>query len=383
MPAGLPVRRMSSGESMASFDVCVIGTGNWGTTLAILEANSGRRTVLCARDPDRASRIVDTGENTASLPGVPVPASLAVVDGYASAGRSAYVLLAVPSEHVRATCRALKSRIGAAQTIVSAVKGLELGTGLRISEVIRSELGPLPDLCVLSGPNLAREIASALPAAAVLACPDGAVAAKCAARIGTRHFRLYTSEDTIGVELGGALKNVIALAAGICDGLGMGTNGKAGIVTRGMAEIARLGKACGADPLTFAGLSGYGDLFATCVSPLSRNHHVGELIGRGGRLEDVLAGMTMVAEGVRTAPAAQILAARMGVELPITNEVCAVLFEDKNPRTAMDDLLSRLAARDEQSSRPHERSGRTGIQASDKEGSPRTRRAATLSHEEK
>jgi len=172
--------------------------------------------------------------------------------------------------------------------------------------------------------------------------------------LGTRHFRLYTSEDIVGVELGGALKNVVAIAAGICDGLGMGTNGKAGIVTRGMAEIVRLGQACGADPLTFSGLSGYGDLFATCVSPLSRNHYVGELIGRGNNLQDILAGMTMVAEGVHTAKAAQVLAARMDVELPITAEVCAVLFDGKEPRSAMEDLLSRLAAQHEHTSLPRE-----------------------------
>jgi glycerol-3-phosphate dehydrogenase (NAD(P)+) len=325
----------------------VIGSGNWGTTLAILEANSGRRTALCTRDPNRARRIREVGENTDSLPGVPIPPSLTVVSDYAAAASAEFVLVAVPSEHVRETCARLRPHIRPSQAIVSVIKGLETGTGLRISEVMRSELGLLPKLCVLSGPNLAREIAADLPAAAVLACSKRTVATHCAARIGTRHYRLYTSEDVIGVELGGALKNVVAIAAGICDGLGMGTNGKAGIVTRGMAEIVRLGQACGADPATFAGLSGYGDVFATCVSPLSRNHYVGELIGRGSTLQDVLAGMSMVAEGVRTAQAAKVLAERMRVELPITNEVCAVLFEGKDPRAALDALLSRVSARDE------------------------------------
>ena len=161
--------------------------------------------------------------------------------------------------------------------------------------------------------------------------------------LATRLFRLYTAADVIGVELGGSLKNVVALAAGICDGLGMGVNGKAAIVTRGMAEIVRLGRACGANPLTFAGMSGYGDLFATCVSSTSRNHFVGERIGQGYSLAEIRAGMTMVAEGVTTAPAARTLSGRLGVEMPITDQVCAVLFEGKDPRDAMDDLLSRLA----------------------------------------
>ena len=345
---------MADAACPGDFDVCVIGSGNWGTTLAILEADGGRRTVLCTRDPERARRILAAGQNSASLPGVPLPPSLKVVGGYEAAASSARVVLAVPSEHVRAACKSLRLHLSGRQPLVSAVKGLERGTGLRISEIIESELGPLPDLCVLSGPNLAGEIASGLPAASVLACSNPVTASECAAMLGTRHFRLYTSEDVVGVELGGALKNVVAIAAGICDGLGMGTNGKAGIVTRGMAEIVRLGQACGADPLTFSGLSGYGDLFATCVSPLSRNHHVGELIGRGNSLQEILAGMTMVAEGVQTAKAAQVLAARMGVELPITAEVCAVLFDGKEPRAAMDDLLSRLAARNEHTSLPRE-----------------------------
>ena len=342
---------MSAAERTSEFDICVVGSGNWGTTLAILEADSGRRTVLCTRDPARAARILADRENVASLPGVPIPCSLSVVGGYSPVAVADCIVVAVPSEHIRATCTALRPHLPPSRPLVCATNGLETGTGLRVSEVMQAELGPLPELCVLSGPNLAREIAAGLPAAAVLACTDRAVAADCAALIGTRRYRLYTSEDIVGVELGGSLKNVVALAAGICDGLGMGTNGKAGIVTRGMAEIVRLGQACGADPRTFAGLSGYGDLFATCVSPLSRNHYVGELIGRGQSLEEVLSSMTMVAEGVHTARAALVLAARRGVEMPITNEVCAVLFQGKEPGAAMDALLSRLV-RDEQTGKP-------------------------------
>jgi glycerol-3-phosphate dehydrogenase (NAD(P)+) len=331
--------------------VCVVGSGNWGTTLAIMQTQAGRRTVLCTRDAARARRINDHGENIDSLPGVPVPRELVVEAGYDAAETANYLVVAVPSSHLREMCGALKSHLGHKPSLVSATKGLESETGLRVSEVLASELGSLPSLCVLSGPNLAGEIASGLPAAAVVACSDRAIAADCAAAIGTRRFRLYTSGDVVGVELGGALKNVVALAAGICDGLGMGTNGKAAIVTRGMAEIVRLGQACGADPLTFAGLSGYGDLFATCVSNLSRNHYVGVQIGRGKSLEETLLGMTMVAEGINTAVAATTLAKRYKVELPITNEVCAVLFARKDPQMAMQDLLSRHM-RDEQTGLP-------------------------------
>jgi glycerol-3-phosphate dehydrogenase (NAD(P)+) len=332
-------------------DICVVGSGNWGTTLAIMQCQAGRRTVLCTRDAARAQRILEQGENTESLPGIPIPSDLRVVAGYAAAEHADYVLVAVPSVHIRAVCRALRPHLGSGPAMVSAAKGLETRTGLRVSEMMLSELGEVRKLCVLSGPNLAREIATGLPAAAVLACADRAIAVACAAAIGTRLFRLYTSEDVIGVELGGALKNVVALAAGICDGLEMGSNGKAAIVTRGMAEIVRLGQACGADPLTFAGLSGYGDLFATCNSALSRNHYVGEQLGRGQPLPRILSSMTMVAEGINTAQAARDLAARHKVELPITNEILAVLFHGKEPRAAMDDLLSRLM-RDEQTGLP-------------------------------
>jgi len=333
------------------FDICVVGSGNWGTTLAIMQALAGRRTVLCTRDPLRAEHILTRRENIESLPGIPIPSDLSVVAGYAAATEANYVVLAIPSAHVRTTCRALAPFLLRDSVIVSAAKGLETNTGLRVSEVIRSELGDTQRLCVLSGPNLARELASGLPAASVLACADRSVASECSAAIGTRLFRLYTSEDVIGVELGGALKNVVAVAAGVCDGLEMGTNGKAAIVTRGMAEIARLGQACGADPLTFAGLSGYGDLFATCNSALSRNHHVGEQLGKGKRLEDVLASMTMVAEGVNTSRAARVLAERHHVEMPIAAEVYEVLFQGKEPGVAMRDLLSR-STRDEQTGLP-------------------------------
>lgn len=327
-----------------TYDVAIAGAGNWGTTLAIMQAQAGRTVLLCTRDAAQADSLRRDGENRRSLPGYRFPAGLAVDAGFDHVANAGVALIAVASDYLRATCRRLAPVLGPVHHVVTATKGLEEGSALRMSQVIGQEL---PDhartVCVLSGPNLASEIAAGLPAASVLASADGEAAQAMAGLLGTRRFRLYTSDDVTGVELGGALKNVVALAAGICDGLQMGVNGKAAIVTRGMAEIVRLGQACGAHPLTFAGLSGYGDLFATCVSSSSRNHYVGERIGRGASLSEVLAGMTMVAEGVRTAPAALTLAARHGVELPIIAQVCEVLFHGKDPRAAMDDLLSRLA----------------------------------------
>ncbi|MGH2389340.1 MAG: NAD(P)H-dependent glycerol-3-phosphate dehydrogenase, partial [Chloroflexota bacterium] len=327
--------------------IAVVGAGNWGTTLAVLQARAGRRVLLCARNEERAAQLDADRENRAWLAGIPFPEDLLLGSGYAAACAAPLIVIAVPSEHLRAACTALRPSLGRQSRLVSATKGLELGSGLRMSQVIAEVLPTAgAGLGVLSGPNLAGEIAAGLPAAAVLAGVDPTVTATSAEELSTRLFRLYTSDDVVGVELGGALKNVVALAAGICDGLEMGLNGKAAIVTRGMAEIVRLGTACGAQAATFAGLSGYGDLFATCVSPLSRNHSVGERLGRGASLAEIRADMTMVAEGVSTARAALSLASRLGVELPITEQVCEVLFADRDPRTAMDILLAR-SARDE------------------------------------
>ncbi|HVC81942.1 MAG TPA: NAD(P)H-dependent glycerol-3-phosphate dehydrogenase [Chloroflexota bacterium] len=327
--------------------LAIIGAGNWGTTLALLQARAGRPVLLCARTPERAARLAADRENRAWLPGVGFPPLLSVAAGYAEAARAELIVIAVPSEHLKAACGDLRLRIRPEHRLVSATKGLEVGSGKRVSTIIGEVLPEAAgDLCVLSGPNLAGEIAAGLPAAAVLA-GAGPSLGENAAALATRLFRLYTSDDLIGVELGGALKNVVALAAGICDGLRMGLNSKAAIVTRGMAEIVRLGVACGAQPATFAGLSGYGDLFATCVSPSSRNHSVGEQLGRGRSLEEIRREMTMVAEGVPTARAALVLAARHGVELPITEQVCEVLFGGRDPRSAMDALLSRSAGHED------------------------------------
>jgi glycerol-3-phosphate dehydrogenase (NAD(P)+) len=332
--------------------LAILGAGNWGTTLAIMQAEAGRAVVLCTHDAALAAMIEARRENARSLPGVRMPDAVRIQAGYAALSGVDMVVLAIASEHVRATCKQLQGILSSGTLLVSAAKGLETGSALRVSQVVAEELpASLPSFAVLSGPNLARELAAGLPAAAVVASADRDVAALGAISLATRLFRVYASDDVIGVELGGSLKNVVAIAAGICDGLGMGTNGKAAIVTRGLAEIVRLGVACGANPLTFAGLSGYGDLFATCVSSLSRNHYLGEEIGRGRPPREILATMTMVAEGVNTARAARVLAHRHQVELPIADQVYAVLFEGKNPLDAMQDLLARLA-RDERTGEP-------------------------------
>jgi glycerol-3-phosphate dehydrogenase (NAD(P)+) len=332
--------------------LAILGAGNWGTTLAVMQADAGREVVLCTHDAALAALIDERRENVRSLPGVRLSDAVRIQAGYRALSGASMVVLAIASEHVRATCRQLRGILDAGTLLVSAAKGLETGSALRVSEVVAEELPAcFPTLAVLSGPNLAGELAAGLPAAAVVASNDRDAAAQCALSLATRLFRIYASDDVIGVELGGSLKNVVAIAAGICDGLAMGTNGKAAIVTRGLAEIVRLGVACGANPLTFAGLSGYGDLFATCVSPLSRNHYLGEAIGRGRAPSEVLSSMTMVAEGVNTARAARVLATRHQVELPIADQVYAVLFEGKNPLDAMQDLLSRLA-RDERTGEP-------------------------------
>jgi glycerol-3-phosphate dehydrogenase (NAD(P)+) len=268
-------------------------------------------------------------ENSYSLPGVAFPDDLDVAAGFTAAASAGTVVIAVASEYLRTTGRLLAPAVPAGTVLVSVTKGLEHGSALRGSEVLAQEMPHFAArICVLSGPNLAGE--------------DRGLAAQAAGILGTRLFRLYTTDDLIGVELGGSLKNVVALAAGVCDGLGMGVNAKAAIVTRGMAEIVRLGVACGAHAQTFAGLSGFGDLFATCTSVSSRNHYVGEQLSHGRSLQAILDGMHMVAEGVATAPAALALAARYGIDLPITAEVCAVLFDGKEAGKAMDDLLARL-----------------------------------------
>lgn len=327
----------------------VIGTGAWGTTLALLAArqldedgSGGPDVMLWEHQPERAIEMARRRENMVFLPGHVFPPRLRITSDLpeALAGRD-IVLLVTPSQRVRENTRALKPHLMPGALVVCASKGLELGTHLRLSQVIAEELGPEVPVAALSGPNLAVEIVRGMPAAAVVAAPRSDVAERARVALTTPRYRIYTSDDVAGVELGGALKNIIALGVGISDGLGYGDNAKASIMTRGLAEMARLAVAAGAEPLTLAGLAGLGDLIATCSSPLSRNRTLGLELARGRRLEDVLAERRSVAEGVTTTRAALELAATLGVDLPITEQLSKVLFEGKDVRRVVSDLMER------------------------------------------
>jgi glycerol-3-phosphate dehydrogenase (NAD(P)+) len=320
--------------------VAVVGTGAWGTTLAVMVARS-EPVVLLARSAERAARLAAERRND-RLPGIELRSDVHVSADPADLGDAELVVVAVPSAHVRETVERIATSIPADAAVVSVVKGLERGSLLRMSEVI-VDAGSIDAtrVAVLSGPNLAREIAQRLPASAVVASEERSLAERVAARLARRRFRLYTNSDVLGVELCGALKNVIAIAAGAVDELGFGDNGKAGLMTRGLAEMTRLGIAMGANPLTFAGLAGIGDVIATCGSGLSRNHRLGVELAKGrswAEIEDSLGG---VAEGAYTVDAAIALARRHGVEMPIAQEVHNALFEGKSVQRCLIDLLAR------------------------------------------
>lgn len=324
--------------------VGVIGTGAWGTTLAIVLASKGFETTLWEHQAERAAQMERERQNGVFLPGIAFPFSLRVTNDIreAVAGRE-LVLLVTPSQRIRENTRALAPYLAPDAIILCCSKGLEVGSLKRMTEVIAEEL---PDtlaerVVALSGPNIAQEVARGLPSAAVVAGSQREIAEAARETLNTATFRVYTTNDVIGVELGGALKNIIALGAGACDGWGYGDNAKAAFMTRGMAEIARLGIASGANPLTFAGLAGVGDLIATCASPLSRNRHVGLEVAKGRPLDEVLAEMKSVAEGVSTTKAAYELSKRYGVEMPITATIHAILFEGKSARQGVIELMLR------------------------------------------
>lgn len=327
--------------------MAVIGTGAWGVTLAMLAARVNGRSLLLARTEAEAGAL-DGARESPRLPGVPFPAGLAVGAGGSALGVCDVVLCVVPAQTMRANLRAVAGHLRPDAVLVSASKGLEVGSAKRMSEVIAEELpgaGGAPPgawrIAALSGPNLAAEIAAGKAASTVVACADDGAARRVQAALMAPHLRVYTSADVTGVELGGALKNVIALGAGMADGLQAGDNGKASLITRGLAEIARLGKAAGAEPLTFSGLAGLGDLIATCMSGLSRNRTLGERLARGATLDEARAGTHQVAEGVPTTVAALQLARRYSVEMPITALMHRVLFEGLSPVEAGRALMQR------------------------------------------
>jgi glycerol-3-phosphate dehydrogenase (NAD(P)+) len=322
--------------------VAVVGAGAWGTTLARVIAAKEAVTLVC-HSPETAAQIAATRRNEARLPGVELPPRVtATADHEALADATDLVIFATPSAHLRATAHDCGPYLAQDADVLSVVKGLESGTVLRMSEVVAEAAGiPSSRIAALSGPNLAGEVARNLPASAVVAAADLALAERVAARVARRRFRLYVNEDILGVELCGALKNVIAIAAGAADALGFGDNGKAGLLTRGLAEMTRLGIAAGANPLTFAGLAGMGDLIATCGSELSRNHRLGEELAKGRTWTDIEGTLPGTAEGAYTVRAALGLAARFGVEMPIAREVERALFEGKSVQRCLVDLLAR------------------------------------------
>jgi len=321
--------------------IAVLGDGGWGTALAILLHKKGYDVTLWSPFPEYAETLKEKRENVKYLPGIPIPGELPITsDLEEGCSRAAVIILVTPSHHLRSVCQRAKPFIGPEHIIVSATKGLEEKTSLRMSEVIQAVLGDV-NVAVLSGPTLAREVATGHPTAATVSSTSPSLARTVQNILMTETFRIYTNPDMIGVELGGSLKNVIAIAAGIVDGMGLGANTKSALLTRGLVEMARLGEAMGADRRTFSGLAGLGDLFTTAVSDLSRNHNFGFQVGRGVPVEEAKASTDMVIEGIRTAKAAAELARKHHVEMPIATEAYRVIYEGKDPREAIATLMSR------------------------------------------
>jgi glycerol-3-phosphate dehydrogenase (NAD(P)+) len=324
--------------------VAVIGAGSWGTAFAGITAGNGVDTILWARREELAEAISLRHQNTDYLPGVELPPALAATHDLERALSGATVaVMGVPSHALRSIFKDVAGLLDGDVPVVSLVKGIEQESLKRMSEVLVEEADLSPErIAVLSGPNLAKEIVQRQPSATVVACADEDRATELQDVFMAPHFRVYTNNDVVGCELGGAMKNVIAIAAGIADGMGFGDNAKASLITRGLAEIARLGVRLGGDPLTFSGLAGMGDLVATCISPLSRNRTVGEQLGKGRNLDDVIAEMHMVAEGVKTSRPLCALAEKAGVEVPIAEHVVRVLYED----VPVEDMVRSLMLRE-------------------------------------
>jgi glycerol-3-phosphate dehydrogenase (NAD(P)+) len=323
----------------------VLGAGSWGTTFAKVLADAGCEVTLHARRPELAKSITEDGENKDYLPGIRLPSAVrATADPAEALLDAGIVVLAVPSQSLRENLTGWTPHLPPGATLLSLMKGIELGTTKRMSEVIREVTGAGADrVAALSGPNLAREIAEEQPAATVIACSDADRALALQAACKTPYFRPYTNPDLVGCELGGAVKNVIALACGVAEGLGFGDNTRASLMTRGLAETARLGLALGAELTTFAGLAGLGDLVATCSSPLSRNRTFGEKLGRGMTVEEVQESTRQTAEGVKSCRSVLDLARAHGIDVPITEAVVRVCHEGEAPAQMVREIMSREA----------------------------------------
>jgi glycerol-3-phosphate dehydrogenase (NAD(P)+) len=321
--------------------IAVIGAGGWGTALSLIWANRGHAVLLWGNDAARIEQIRKTRENRVYLPGVTLPGSVGLTSDVKDCADAGLIVFVTPSTALReVAARFRKILTNDNAVLLSCVKGLEHGSGKRMSEIL-AEIFPEHAVAVLSGPNLAIEVSRELPTATVLACTDPARATELQTFLGTPRFRIYTGEELPGIELGGALKNIFAIAAGAGDGLGLGDNSKAALVTRSLAEMIRLGSRMGADPRTFYGLSGAGDLIATCFSRHSRNRRVGEQLGQGRTAGEITASMQMVAEGIPTARSAYECARKLNVDTPVIDEVYALVHQGKSAASAMQDLLSR------------------------------------------
>lgn len=321
--------------------IAILGAGGMGTALAILFARTARPVHLWARDPAHAAELARSRRNARHLPVATLPEQVFVTPNACDAtGGADLIIVAIPSAYLRATLTDLVERIPPGIPVLSVVKGIENATFARPSQIVVESLGSRP-VAVLSGPSHAEELARGLPASVVVAGEDDGLNILVRDALNQPRFRVYTNPDAIGVELAGALKNILGIAAGVCDGLGFGDNAKAALLTRGLVEIARFGVELGASPSTFYGLAGVGDVVTTCYSPFGRNRSVGEQVGQGASLADVLAGMSSVAEGVPTTRSVRDQARRLGVEMPITEELYQILFEGKSPTAAVIDLMDR------------------------------------------
>lgn len=325
-------------------NIAVIGAGSWGTALAKLLGDKGKKVFLWSHRQAHAEEIERTRENSRYLPGYKLSENVrATADMSLAVSGQSLIVMVVPSHVFREVFQTLVPYLAKTSTLVSATKGIENDTLKTMTAVMAALLpeGSVARLGVLSGPSFAKEVADQIPTAVTVAAQDIETAQSLQEAFSTELFRVYTSTDIIGLELGGPLKNIVAIAAGICDGLGYGTNTRAGLITRGLAEITRMGVAMGANPLTFSGLAGLGDLVLTCTGDLSRNRQVGLMLGQGKKLDDILAAMNMVAEGVKTTRSAWRLAQKIGVDMPILEQIHKVLYEDKPCREAVNALLSR------------------------------------------
>lgn len=320
--------------------IAVIGAGSWGTTLASLLAKKGFDVILWARERETVEAIREKKENTVYLPGIRLPDNLYYTDNlFEAVKRARFIVNVVPTQFIRSVFSIIKSSLNNENTIVSASKGIEKKTLKTPSQILEEILGK--KVYVLSGPSFALEVAQEKPTAVTISGPEIKDRLLLQEVFSTSYFRVYEHDDPIGAEIGGAIKNVIAIASGICDALELGNNARAALITRGLHEIMRLGKRMGAKEITFSGLSGLGDLFLTCTSTLSRNYTVGLRLGRGETIEEISRSMRSVAEGVETSQSAMELSMKLGVEMPITEQVYQVIYQGKSPKEAAKDLMNR------------------------------------------